>query len=165
MEKLGIEPVQLLTQIVNFVVMVVVLTKFLYKPILRTLDDRKKKIEEGLRYAEEMKEAVAKNEKKRKEIIEEAKDEGQRIIAEARESGRRLEEEIVVKAKAEAQTIVEKGKNEIASERVEMEKQLRKQTVDVAAAMTATLLGSVATKRMHQEIIDKKLASLAKAMT
>lgn len=165
MEQLGIEPIQLLTQIVNFVVMVVVLTKFLYRPILRTLEDRKKKIEEGLRYAEEMKEAVEKNEKKRKEIVAEAKDEAREILEEAKANGKRLEEEIIQKAHREAEGILAKGKNEIAMEHVELEKQLEKQTVNVAAAMVESLLGSVLTKKMHQALIDKKLAALSKTIT
>ena len=54
MEKLGIEPILLLTQVINFTILVVVLTKFLYKPILKMLDERKKKIEEGLTLSREM---------------------------------------------------------------------------------------------------------------
>ena len=55
MDKLGIEPVMLLTQVINFLVLVILLTKFLYKPILKLIDERRKKIEEGLQLAQEMK--------------------------------------------------------------------------------------------------------------
>ena len=43
MEQLGIEPLQLITQILNFAVLVFFLNKYLYKPILNTLETRKKK--------------------------------------------------------------------------------------------------------------------------
>ena len=48
MENIGIEPYQLLTQVINFALMIFILTKLLYKPILKGLEERKKKIEEGL---------------------------------------------------------------------------------------------------------------------
>ena len=54
MEKLGIQLPMLLTQIVNFTIMLLLLTKFLYKPILKALKERKEKISQGLIYAEKM---------------------------------------------------------------------------------------------------------------
>ncbi|MCL4338932.1 hypothetical protein M1271_04545, partial [Patescibacteria group bacterium] len=64
MEKLGVEPFQLLTQLFNFFLMVFILTKFLYKPITKKLEERKKKIEEGLEYADRMKSEMEKSDKK-----------------------------------------------------------------------------------------------------
>src|SRR3989338_9157846 len=58
MDKIGVEPVALLTQIINFLLMVLILSKILYKPILKMLDERKKKIEEGLKYTAKMLKAL-----------------------------------------------------------------------------------------------------------
>ena len=54
MEKLGIELTQILTQIFNFTLMVFLLTKLLYKPVIKKLEERKAKIAEGLAYTEKM---------------------------------------------------------------------------------------------------------------
>ncbi|MCL5798272.1 MAG: F0F1 ATP synthase subunit B, partial [Patescibacteria group bacterium] len=98
MEKLGVEPFQLLTQLFNFFLMVFILTKFLYKPITKKLEERKKKIEEGLEYADRMKSEMEKSDKKRQDVIDRAKLDAKKIVEEAKKEGRKLEAEIVEKA-------------------------------------------------------------------
>ncbi len=162
MEKLGVEPIQLLTQIFNFVVMFLVLSKFLYKPILKSLEERRKKIEEGLQYAEKMKTETEKNEKKREEIITEAKNQARKIIEEGKKSGRMIEAEIVEKAHKEAQEIIAKGRSELSLEQIEMEKQLRGQTIDIVTSMVESILRQILDKNYQMKIIDKKIRELEK---
>ncbi|MCL4360059.1 F0F1 ATP synthase subunit B [Patescibacteria group bacterium] len=162
MEKLGIQPVQLFTQVINFLVMVIILAKFLYKPILKALDERRKKIEAGLRYAEETKAELEKSEKRRKDIVAEAKDEARHIIDEAKQSGKKLEAEIVEKAHKEAEQIIAKGKSEVELERSEMEKELRAGTISVASAMVESVLRGALDAKTQHAIIGKKLQALAR---
>lgn len=162
MEKLGIEPVQLVMQIFNFLVMVFVLTKLLYKPILKKLDERKRKIEEGLAYTEKMKQEAEKTELKRTEVINRAREEARKIVEEGKKSGRRVEEQIIEKAQKEAKTILEKGQKEVENEREEIEKKLRFQTVAIATTLVETLLGEMLKDKEQQAIINKKIQQLAK---
>lgn len=161
MDKLGIEPVQLLTQIFNFVVMVILMSKFLYKPILKALEDRRKKIQAGLEYAEKMQVELEKTGKKRQEVIDAAKEEARKIIEESKKTGKLLEAEIVEKAHNEAAVILDKGRKELEMERVDMEKQLTSQTVDIAQTWVETVLGKVLSVKNQQQIINKKLQELA----
>lgn len=156
------EPIQLLTQIFNFVVMLLVLSKLLYKPILKALEERRKKIEEGLQYAEKMKVETEKNDKKREEIISEAKDQARKIIEEGKKSGRAVEVEIIEKAHKEAQEVVAKGRSELSLERLDMEKQLRGQTIDIASSMVESILRQILDKNYQTEIINKKIRELEK---
>lgn len=162
MEKLGVEPIQLLTQIFNFVVMFLVLSKLLYKPILKALEDRRKKIEEGLQYAEKMKAETEKNEKKREDIISQAKDQARKIIEEGKKSGRIIEAEIIEKAHKEAQDVIAKGRSELSLERIEMEKLLRGQTIDIATSMVESILRQILDKNYQTEVINKKIRELEK---
>src|SRR3989338_5818789 len=162
MDKLGIEPTQLFFQAINFTIMVVVLTKLLYNPILRALNERKRKIAEGLAYTEKMKKEEEKLEKKRQEVVDKAKDEARKIIEEGKEAGNKLKEDIVKKAHAEAQDIIEKGKKDIELERVEMEQKLRDETIEVAEAMVTRLLENILTEKNQKALIEKKLAQIAK---
>lgn len=162
MDKLGIEPIQLLTQIFNFVVMLVLLTKFLYKPVLRALSERRKKIQEGLAYADKMQEELEKSDKKRQEVIDKAKDEARKIIEESKKSGKLLEAEIVEKAHKEAGAILEKGRKELEMEKTEMERELRGNTVEIAQTWVETVLGDVLSAKNQKEIINRKLKELAK---
>ena len=162
MEKLGIELPQLLTQVVNFTIMVFVLTKFLYKPILKTLEERKRKIEEGLKFTEKVKEEIEKTEKNRQEIIDKAKTEARQIIEETKNSAKRLESEIITKAHKEAEEILIKGRKELEQEKIEMEKAVSKHTVDIAAHMVEKLLNKMLSKEDHEALIEKKLREIAR---
>jgi F-type H+-transporting ATPase subunit b len=164
MEQLGIEPVQLITQIVNFVIMAVLLTRFLYKPILKMLAERRAKIAEGLAYTEKMKSEVEKTEAHREKILRSAKEEGGKIIEEAKKSGKQIEAEIIEKAHTEAAAIIAKGKEDVLLERADMQKKLKDQTVDIAEAIAKKVLSSVLSDADHEKIIEKKIRVIAQEL-
>ncbi|MBI4067181.1 F0F1 ATP synthase subunit B [Candidatus Gottesmanbacteria bacterium] len=153
MDKLGIEPMQLLLQAFNFVVLVVLLSKFLYKPILKVLEERKKKIAEGLAFTERAKLEEEKAEKKRQDIIDKAKEEAKKIVDEGKVAGKKIEAEITQKAHKQSLEILEKGKRDIELERQDMEKRLKNKTVEIAEAMVTHLLRDVLTEKNQIKII------------
>ena len=157
MEQLGIQPVQLLAQILNFLILAFVLSKFLYKPILTTLENRRKKIQEGLEYTQKLKLELEKNEKKRQEIILKAKEEAKKIIEEGKKAGRGIEKEIVEKAHRQASEIIEKAKKDLEMERLVMQKQLKAQTVDVAKTWVEAVLRKVLNKKTQKSIVQKTI--------
>lgn len=162
MDKLGIEPMQLLLQAFNFVVLVVLLSKFLYKPILKVLEERKKKIAEGLAFTERAKLEEEKAEKKRQDIIDKAKEEAKKIVDEGKVAGKKIEAEITQKAHKQSLEILEKGKRDIELERQDMEKRLKNKTVEIAEAMVTHLLRDVLTEKNQIKIIEKKLIEVSK---
>lgn len=162
MEKLGVEPVQLLTQILNFTLMVFILSRFLYKPIIGKLKERRQKIEEGLTLTEKVKLELEEIEKKKQEILGYAKEEARKIVEEGRKAGKDFRTRILGEAHQEAAAILEKGKKELGRERLELERQLRGQTVKVAQSMTKRLLEESLTLTDQQRIIDKKIEKISK---
>ena len=165
MEKLGIEPIALVTQAFNFVVMVAVLTYLLYKPILKMLKTRRDKIAEGLVYAEKMKHEVEKTEVARQKIIQEAREEARTVIEEARKAGKLVETDIIEKAHEDAQSIVVKGKSDIEMARADMEKKLKEQMIELASAIARKVLESTLSVKNHREIFDKKIRAIAKQLS
>lgn len=165
MEQLGIEPLQLATQVFNFLIMVAVLTRFLYKPILKVLKERREKIAKGLEYTEKMKLEVEKSETKRTAILLRAKEEAGAIIEESKKAGKQVEAEIIARAHEEARAIVEKGKADVELERAEMEKKLKEHFVGVATAIAMKGISSSLSSSSHQAIIKKKIALVAKQLS
>ncbi len=161
MDKIGVEPVALLTQIINFLLMVLILSKILYKPILKMLDERKKKIEEGLKYTEKMQLEMEKLEKKKAEILDKAHAEVKTIIEEGKKAGTNVESDIIKSAHEEAKHIIESGKKEIESEKAKMLKNLHRETVDVSVRMAEKILKDVLSQEDQKLIIDKKLKQIA----
>jgi F-type H+-transporting ATPase subunit b len=160
MENIGIEPRQLLMQLINFTLMIVILTKLLYKPIIKMLDDRKKKIEDSLIMAEKTKEELEKTEKKREEVIKKAVLESKEIIEEAKKTAKKVEAEIIEKAQEEAKAVLEKGKKDLESERALMEKELKRQTIEIASNIAEKAIGQILSGPNQQKLIEKKLNEL-----
>ena len=79
-------------QAVNFVVVAFLLWRFAFKPVMATLEERQRKIAEGLQFAEESKAQLAETEKRQAEVLREANAKAQEILHEARDNARQFEE-------------------------------------------------------------------------
>src|SRR3990167_6839778 len=82
-ENFGIQPTLLFAQIVNFVIILYLLKRFFYKPILKVLDERKKKIEESLRNADLIETKLQKTDENSKKIIADSQIQAQNLIQNA----------------------------------------------------------------------------------
>lgn len=163
MEKLGIEPSLLLAQIINFGIIVVVLTKLLYKPILAMLEKRKKEIEEGLAITERMRMEEEKLNSRKEKLFSEARKEARIIIEDAKKLGKDAEREIIALAHKEATDIAQKAKREADATHESLEGDLRREAVELAAAMAKRLVGSILSPADQHKLIAKHLADLGKA--
>lgn len=160
MEKLGIEPSLLLAQIVNFTIIIIVLKKLLYKPILEILEKRKKEIEEGLALTEKMRLEEEKLKEKRAKLLDQARGEAQGIIAEARKKAKEEEKAIVDEASRESKDIVGKGREEVLRLKDAMQKDVRSYAVSLSIAMAKKLLSSVLTSGDKQKILESHVKDL-----
>ena len=163
MENLGIQPISLLLQSINFLLLLLILKKFLYKPILKVLADRKKKIEEGLSYSDKMKSEFEKSEKKRDEILVRARSDGKTIIEEAKRAAKKREEELLEKAQREAQEIIAKGKREIEAMKEDLAKDLRLEAVMIAEKIVEKVIKEALTENTQKALIDRKIKEIAKS--
>lgn len=160
MEKLGIEPVLLLTQVINFTILVIVLTKFLYKPILKMLDERKKKIEEGLALSVEMAAKEEEIQKEKEKVLDKAKTEGAKIIEEYKVQGKKMESEIIAAANEEAKRLKEKVSLDLDEEKKKMWGELRKQLLVLAMEMSKKAVGDLLSDKSQRLILERKLKLL-----
>lgn len=158
MEGLGIEPKLLLAQIINFLVLFFVLKKFLYMPLLQFLDERKKKIEEGLLNTQKIEERLAKIEEKQAEILRQAKQEANQIINRGKKAGEEEKEKILQEARQKAEEEVKKA-GFLAKQELEKAKQeLRHEAVSLAAALAGKILGHLPESE-KRKLVDEALRS------
>ncbi len=147
----------LILTVLNFLLLVGVLAKILWAPMLKFLDERAKKISDSLQLAEE-------NLKREEEIkiehdvlIKEARTKAVDIIDKAMASASDESRSIVAKAHERAQVSVESAKEEIKMEAEKIKQELRKEV----AAMTISLAGKVLEREIneddHRELIKKNL--------
>jgi len=105
MEALGIDWKLLIAQVVNFLILIILLTKFLYKPIVKMLDDRSKKIESGLKAAEKSQKDLAKADVDAEKIREKAYKEANEILVGAKKEADLEAKNIVKKAEKQSEEI------------------------------------------------------------
>ncbi|HVF69376.1 MAG TPA: F0F1 ATP synthase subunit B [Xanthomonadales bacterium] len=84
LKNFGFEWTLFAAQIVNFLIIFWLLKKFLYKPVLKLLGERKKKIEDGLKNAEKAEKLLAETVQREEEILKKAQSEAKKLLDEAR---------------------------------------------------------------------------------
>ena len=121
--QLGIDPKLLLAQGVNFLILLVVLTKFVYKPLMKMVEERRKKIELGVKGGEMAKQIIKKAEDEKLEIIKEADIQAVGIISEAEKTAQKKAQEIALQADKKAQNALREAM--LIAERKEKEEMER----------------------------------------
>ena len=144
-----------LSQVISFTIVAFLLRRFAYKPILAILEDRRRKIEEGMLNAEKIRKELAEAEKRYQEILAMANADAQRMIDEARESSAHLAERKQQEAIAAAEQIVAKAKEAAALEHERQMQNLKRElgrlVVDTTAKVTGKVLTPEDQKRLQEE--------------
>ena len=153
MEKLGLNVSQLIWQIVAFGLLVFVLQRFLYKPVLNMLDERRSRIDQSLRDAQAAAEKAAAAQAEFERRINESKKDAQAILAQANETSAKLKEELLVEAREQARQLVDKAKEEIEAERARTMAQLEKQVADLAITVSQRVIGESLNEETQRRLI------------
>ena len=154
---LGLNLPGLIAQLVNFGILVVVLRLLLWKPILKVLDERKQKIEQGLQRSEEAATQAAASEEEARRVIDEARAEAREATARVQETAARLQVELEEQARREADQIVSRAREEIALERQQAVQQLRSEFADLTIRAAERVVGQAIDRDAHQRLIDEAL--------
>jgi F-type H+-transporting ATPase subunit b len=157
MSGLGINAPTLIAQIVAFIILLLVMYFFAYKPVLKMLDERSRKIKDSMEEVQKVKDQAAQTEEEFKKKIEAASKEGQEVIARAMRTGEDARQRAQLEAKQEAQGLVEKARVEIERERNETIGELRQEFADLTIVAAEKVIGKSLDKEAHREIIDNVL--------
>ena len=127
LNNFGIKPILLLAQIVNFLIILFVLKKFFYKPIIKMLDDRRKRIEESLTNADLIEEKLAQTEEKSAAILETARKNAGDLMTDAKAEAQRIADAAASQARLQTEESLKKALEQINAEREKMQKDLENQ--------------------------------------
>ena len=152
MEKLldafGFNVSVLIAQVINFVVLLIILYKIGYKPILKFVRERTATIEKGVTDAEKAAAALSAATARGQEIEADARRKAQDIIDEARGNAKKQADELTAKHRAELNKMTEKAQVAIAAEKEKIMAETREKTVGLVLGATEKLL--------HKKMDDKK---------
>ena len=134
-QTFGVNLPAIIGQIVNFCIVAFVLWRFAFKPILATLDERQKKIADGLRYADETKARLDSAQQEIAETLKKAQSEASAIIEQSRKAAKEVAERETAAATERANSLITK-----AQEAIELEKQkmLAEARTEIARLVIAT---------------------------
>jgi F-type H+-transporting ATPase subunit b len=143
-----------------FVLLLIVLKKFAWKPILDSVDERNKSIEEALKAADKAKEEMATLNADNQRILIEAKKERDLLLKEAREIKETIISEAKKNATIEADKIIISAKSQINNDKMKALVELKNQIAGLAIEMTEKILKSeLSDKNKQKELIENALKS------
>jgi len=138
-----------------FLILVFLLAKFAWKPILHMVEERTKSIEDALNSAETARKEMAGLKAENEQIIKEARAEHDKIIREAREMKDKIIAESKDTAKIEADKIVAQARQLIESEKLAAISELKKQVAELSVDIAEKVLGKeLADKKKQSELIN-----------
>ena len=131
----------LIIQIINFIFLMWFLNKFLFKPMLKVLDERKSRVENDFAKAKELEEKIEEGYENYKKELEEAKSKGASIKISARDEATKVLDEKLTMAKEEANKYIEEFKLQIEKSKEQIKAELEKDVESIAKSICSTLLG------------------------
>jgi F-type H+-transporting ATPase subunit b len=149
----------IIAQAVNFGIVLLVLWKFAYKPILKTLNDRSSKIEKGIKDAENSGVKLAEMEKKEKEVLLEAREEAQKIIQQSEKTALRNAKDLEIAAKVQSEKALEDAKKQIEQEKNKAVKEAKSEIAQLVMSATEKIIGEKMNGTKDKELIEKSLKS------
>jgi len=139
-EKFGIEAGALTMQILSFAILALVVWYFGFRPLMKTVAERQKKIEDGLRFSEEMKAKLAQSEADYAEKMRQAATDASAVIENARKTAKETIEKSAQDAIARAAETEKRAAENIAREREKMLAELKGEVATLVVETTAKLL-------------------------
>ena len=158
---MGINLPGLITQLISFAILVFLLTRFLYKPVVKLLDERAEKIKKGLSDAESASKGAEEAASKIEEELSQARLEGKKLVEAAREASNQLREDEKEKIAVEISQMMEKAKKEINSERDSAILELKNRFGELVVDAAGKVIEKEIDEKSHSELITKALEEKA----
>ena len=145
----------LIVQAIVFVILALVTMKYIWPPLIRAIDDRRKKIADGLAAAERGYKELQSANGEAQIIVNEAREKALKIVDQANRRSGEIVEEARSTAAAEGQRLVGDARQEAALEQARARDQLRKEVASLAVAGASRLLEREIDPKAHAELIEQ----------
>ena len=155
---LGINARDFIWHTINFLVLIGLLTYFLYRPITTMLAERSRRIEESLAAAERAQADVARADREREELLASTRREIGEMMAQAQSVADRIQADARVAAQQEAQRIVETARQEAEAERAQAMAELRREVANLAVLAAERIIKKDLDGQSHRQLVDEFLA-------
>lgn len=152
-----VRPFWVLVSVANFVVLLYVLQRVLWKPVLRVLADRAQKIREGLAAAEAGRRERERVQQEAEVLLGRAREEAQALAERVAQTAERNAADIVAKAKTESARLLEKARADAEQARRQSLAELRAQVADLAVLAAGRILEKEIDAQAHRRLVERTL--------
>jgi F-type H+-transporting ATPase subunit b len=147
--------------LVIFLILLFVLSKFAFKPIIAAVEAREQALEDAINSAKRDREEAALLLAQHRAALDASRGEGQKLIADARAAAERVRTELVEQAHAEQARMLERARAEIDAERAKAITELRREAVDLAIMGAGKVIGQNLDRDANRKLVESFLASVS----
>lgn len=147
--------------LVIFLILLFVLSKFAFKPIIAAVEAREQALEDAINSAKRDREEAALLLAQHRAALDASRGEGQKLIADARAAAERVRTELVEQAHAEQARMLERARAEIDAERAKAIAELRREAVDLAILGAGKVIGQNLDRDANRKLVESFLASVS----
>ena len=162
LQKLGIDWRLFIAQLVNFAILLFVLNRFAYKPLLSFMEKRREQIAQGLKDAELAKKQRTTAEEEKRQLLADTHKQAQQIIEEAHKRAEVVLAQNVDETQKTVAKMLEEGKARLEHERVSMMREARTKIAELVVLASERLTSHAIDTDTHQDLIDTALNELDK---
>ncbi len=155
---LGINLKIFIAQLINFTVVLLVLWKWAYTPIVKILEERQEKIEKGVKQADAAQQRLLEIEKEHASMIAQSKNESARMMEETHAHSQERKKIMLEKAKEEVRDVVAQGKEQLHAQKEQMIREAREEIAQIAVSCARKILDEAVDEKkamkLAQEVVD-----------
>jgi F-type H+-transporting ATPase subunit b len=155
-----LDPGLFIWTILTFLVLLTLLAKFAWGPLLKALDSRQELIRKSLDDAQQARQELERLNQESVQIIKTARAEAEAIISQSRSAGDRLREEIKQKARSEGAAILRNAERQIQLETGRAVQQIRREAVDLSVMIASKIIGRNISKEDNERLIEEALRQI-----
>jgi F-type H+-transporting ATPase subunit b len=149
--------------LIIFVLLLIVLTKFAFPPIVAAVEERERKLQEAIDSARADREEAAAILAQQRRELETARTEAQQFIADGRAAGEKMRTDMLAQTQVQQQEMLDRARREIDAERDRAIADLRREAVDLAIAGASKVIEKNLDDAANRRLIDGFLATIPSA--
>ena len=155
-----LDPGLFIWTVITFLLLLGVLTKYAWKPLLKMLEQRENRIQDSLNKAQEAREETERLQAESKAILAQAHAQAQDILAQGKVAARKLKEETLQEAKDKAQALIREAEARIETEKQKALHEVRTEVVDLSLHIARKLIQKNLTTEDNLTLINDSLRDL-----
>lgn len=158
--KLGIDWKLLIANAVTFAIVLWLLRKFAYRPLMNVMDKRRLTIDQGLSDAKKAEDELKSLQVEKAKVLAEAKHESQQMLQEAIRVADARRQELMTKAETDVQVMMAKAKKQMAAEKEQVMDEAKAELADLVVAATKKVVASQLDDKLQRKLADQTIKEL-----